>query len=179
MGYEIPAGIGVRMSQPTGEVFVYLGDGGYLMNPTELVTSIQENLKITLVISENHGFQSIYGLQMARAGHTFATEFMARDATTGRLEGAYLEIDFAKNAESMGARTWYVTTPDDLRKALSEARAETRCCVIVAKTEPHRVSPASGIWWDVEVAEVSEDGVIVELRVEYENERKELQRFYY
>ena len=179
MGFELPAGLGTRMAQPEGEVYVMIGDGTYLMNPTELVTAMQEGLKVTVIVSENHGFQSIHGLQMARVGHNFATQFMARDATTGRLEGAYLEIDFAKNAESMGARTWHVTTPGDLREALREAREETRCCVIVAETEPHRVSPASGIWWDVETAEVSEDGVTVELRAAYENERRELQRFYY
>ena len=179
MGFELPAGLGMRMVQPEGEVYVIIGDGTYLMNPSELVTAMQESLKVTVILSENHGFQSIHGLQLARAGHDFATEFMARDATTGRLEGAYLEIDFAKNAESMGARAWHVTTPGDLRKALREAREETRCCVIVAETEPHRSSPASGIWWDVEAAEVSEDGVTVELRAAYEQERRELQRFYY
>ena len=179
MGFELPAGLGMRMVQPEGEVYVIIGDGTYLMNPSELVTAMQESLKVTVILSENHGFQSIYGLQMARAGHNFATEFMARDATTGRLEGAYLEIDFAKHAESMGARAWHVTTPGDLRKALREAREETRCCVIVAETEPHLSSPASGIWWDVEAAEVSEDGVTVELRAAYEKERRELQRFHY
>src|SRR5262249_17074013 len=57
MGYEIPAGLGVRLAQPEGEVFVLIGDGTYLMNPTELVTAVQEGLKITVVLSENHGYQ--------------------------------------------------------------------------------------------------------------------------
>src|SRR5690606_11378814 len=68
MGYELPAGLGVRLAQPEGEVYVFIGDGTYLMNPTELVTAMQEDLKITVVISENHGYQVIRQLQMNRVG---------------------------------------------------------------------------------------------------------------
>ena len=71
MGYEIPAGLGVRLAGATGEVYVYVGDGTYLMNPSELVTALQEGLKITVVLSENHGYQVIRQLQMARAGRSF------------------------------------------------------------------------------------------------------------
>ena len=179
MGYEIPAGIGVRMSQPTGEVFVYLGDGGYLMNPTELVTSIQENLKITLVISENHGFQVIRRLQMGRAGNSFGNEFRARDPQLNRLEGDYLQIDFAKNAEAFGARAWRVSTQDALANALAEARDEPRSCVIVVETEKQKWTPDAGVWWDVAPAEVSQDPVTTKMREEYERDRKKLQRFHY
>ena len=179
MGYEIPAGIGVRMSQPTGEVFVYLGDGGYLMNPTELVTSIQENLKITLVISENHGFQVIRRLQMGRAGNSFGNEFRARDPQSNRLEGDYLQIDFAKNAEAFGARAWRVSTQDALANALAEARDEPRSCVIVVETEKQKWTPDAGVWWDVAPAEVSQDPVTTKMREEYERDRKKLQRFHY
>ena len=179
MGYELPAGLGVRMAQPEGEVYVFVGDGTYLMNPTELVTAMQEGLKVTVVISENHGFQSIHQLQMGRAGHNFGTEFMARDAATSRLEGAYLEIDFAKNAESMGARTWHVNTPGEVNEALREAREETRSCVIVVETERHRYLPPSGVWWDIGPAKVSKDGVTLELRSAYEKERRDFQRFYH
>ena len=179
MGYEIPASLGVRMAQPEGEVYVFLGDGTYLMQPTELVTSMQEGLKITVVILNNHGFQIIRRLQMARAGVSFGNEFRARDAEANRLEGAYLPIDFAKNAESMGAKTWNVTSPDELQQALSEARDETRTCVIVAEIEPHRYGPSSEVWWDVASAEVSQEVETQELRRAYEAERAEGQRFYY
>lgn len=179
MGYELPAGIGVRMAQPEGEVYVLIGDGTYLMNPSELVTALQERLKVTVVISENHGYQVIRQLQMNRAGRSFGNEFRARDDATHRLEGDYLTIDFARNAASMGARTWRVTTPDALEMALAEARDERRPCVIVVETEPHRYLPGAGVWWDVAPAEVTNDPVTDERRTAYENERAQLQRFYY
>jgi 3D-(3,5/4)-trihydroxycyclohexane-1,2-dione acylhydrolase (decyclizing) len=179
MAYEIPAGLGARMAQTDGEIYVYIGDGTYLMNPTEIVTAVQEGLKITIVISENHGYQCIRGLQMARAGQSFGNEFRARDGKTNRLEGEYLKIDFAKNAESMGARTWNANTPEALRKALQEARSETRPCVIVVETEKYRSLPSSEVWWDVAPAEVSQDPVTQKLRAEYERDRNRLQRFHY
>jgi 3D-(3,5/4)-trihydroxycyclohexane-1,2-dione acylhydrolase (decyclizing) len=179
MGYEIPAGLGVRMSQPHGEVYILIGDGTYLMNPTELVTAMQENLKITVIISENHGFQCIRQLQMHRVGHSFGNEFRTRDAKSQALEGAYLKIDFAKNAESMGARAWQVNTPEELRNALRDARAETRTCVIVAETEKYHYAPGSGVWWDIAAAEVSADSTTQKRRAEYEEGRNKRQRFHY
>ncbi len=179
MGYEIPAGIGQRMAQPDGEVFVYIGDGTYLMNPTELVTAFQEGLKITVVIPDNHGFQIIRNLQMNKVGRSFGNEFRTRSEHTRRLEGDYLTIDLAKNAESMGARAWHVSKPAEVRAALREARGEDRPCVIVIEVEKHRYLPGSGIWWDVAAAEVTEDPVTQELRQAYEEDRARLQRLYY
>jgi 3D-(3,5/4)-trihydroxycyclohexane-1,2-dione acylhydrolase (decyclizing) len=179
MGYEIPAGLGVRMAQPEGEVFVFIGDGTYLMNPTELVTALQERLKITVVISDNHGYQVIRKLQMLRAGHHLGNELRARDPETNRLEGEYLPIDLAMNARSMGARDWHVRTPQDLCRALEEARSETRACVIVVDTEPHRFLPGAGMWWDVAPSEVTGDAVTAGLRQEYEENRAELQKYHY
>ena len=96
MAYEIPAGLGARMAQADGEIYVFIGDGTYLMNPTEIVTAAQEGLKITIVISENHGYQCIRGLQLARAGQSFGNEFRSRDKKTNRLEGEYLKIDLPR-----------------------------------------------------------------------------------
>jgi len=179
MGYEIPAGLGVRMAQPQGEILVLIGDGTYLMNPTELVTANQEGLKITVVISENHGFQCIRQLQMGRAGHSFGNEFRTRDMKSKRLEGEFVPIDFARNAESMGARAWSANTPEELRQALRQAREEKGACVIVVQTEKYRYLPGSGVWWDVAPAEVSQDPVTQKLRAEYEEGRRKLQRFHY
>jgi 3D-(3,5/4)-trihydroxycyclohexane-1,2-dione acylhydrolase (decyclizing) len=116
---------------------------------------------------------------MNRVGHSFGNEFRARDNTTHRLEGDFVEIDFAQNAESMGARVWRVATPDELRQALAEARAETRTSVIVVQTEKYRFTPGSGVWWDVASAEVSNDPVTRKARAEYEEAKKRLQRFHY
>ena len=179
MGYEIPAGLGTRMAQPRGEVFTLVGDGTYLMNPMELVTAMQERLKVTVIVAENHGYQCILAHQMHRAGRAFGNEFRLRDSKTNRLEGDYVKVDYAKNAESMGARAWHVQTEDELRKALREARKEKRCCVIVAETDPCRATPGSDMWWDVSVAEVSKDPITRKLRKQYKQEQKQFQRFYY
>lgn len=167
------------MAQPNGEVYVFVGDGTYLMQPSELVTAMQEGLKITVLIMNNHGFQIIRRLQMGRVGISFGNEFRARDTGANRLEGEYVNIDFAKNAESMGARTWNVATPDELRQALKEAREEPRSCVIVVEIEPHRYGPGSEVWWDVAPAEITNDPETQEARTMYEADRENLQRYHY
>lgn len=179
MGYEIPAGLGVRMAQPEGEVYVMIGDGTYLMQPTELVTSVQEGLKITVIVMNNHGFQIIRRLQMGRVGVSFGNEFRARSDESNRLEGDYVNIDFAKNAESMGAKTWNVSDPAGLTKALAEARQETQTCVIVVEIEPHRYGPSSEVWWDVAPAEVTSIKETQLARQEFEENRAKLQRYHY
>jgi 3D-(3,5/4)-trihydroxycyclohexane-1,2-dione acylhydrolase (decyclizing) len=179
MGYEIPAGLGVRLAQPAGEVFVLIGDGTYLMNPTELVTAVQEGLKITVIVAENHGYQCIRRLQMWRTGISFGNEFRERNPATNRLEGEYLRFDLAANAASFGVRAWHTTTPDQFAQALRQARAETRPCVIVAEVEKHRVLPGGGCWWDVAPAEVSQDAKTQELRADYERDKAQFQRLHY
>ena len=192
MGYELPAGLGVRMAAggpgSAGEVFVYIGDGTFLLNPMELITALQEQLKVTVVVIDNHGFQVIRRLQMWRTGHAFGNEFRARggeedggSAAAGgpRLEGDYLPLDIATIARGMGARAWNAATPDEVRSALREARAETRSCVIVCEVEKHRYVPGADTWWDVAPAEVSRSEVTQTLRSEYERDRAELQRFHY
>jgi 3D-(3,5/4)-trihydroxycyclohexane-1,2-dione acylhydrolase (decyclizing) len=178
MGYEIPAGLGVRLSEPDGEVYVLIGDGTYLMNPTELKTAVQEGLKITVVLLNNYGFQCIRRLQLARAGREFGNEFRARDRATNRLEGEYVTVDFARNAEAFGCRAWSVDTAGGLRDALREAREQERASVVVAEVEKHVFGPASEVWWDVAPAETTEDEETKRLREAYEAERAELQRPY-
>jgi 3D-(3,5/4)-trihydroxycyclohexane-1,2-dione acylhydrolase (decyclizing) len=178
MGYEIPAGLGVRLTEPDGEVYVLIGDGTYLMNPTELKTAVQEGLKVTVVLVNNYGFQCIRRLQLARSGREFGNEFRLRDGRTNRLEGEYMTVDFAKNAEAFGCRAWSVDTPGALRAALREAREETRACVVVAEVQKHVFGPPSDVWWDVAPAEATDDEETRRLREAYEAERAERQRHY-
>jgi 3D-(3,5/4)-trihydroxycyclohexane-1,2-dione acylhydrolase (decyclizing) len=186
MGYELPAALGVRLARPDGEVVSFIGDGTFLMNPTEIVTAVQEGLKITLVISENHGFQVIRRLQMLRAGREFGNEFRARDGdgsadgalAGGRLAGDYVALDLAKVAEGLGATAFRVATPDEARDALGRAREAEGPVVIVAETVPHTDLPGAGVWWDVAPSEVSGDEVVRKLRAEYEADRERLQRWY-
>jgi 3D-(3,5/4)-trihydroxycyclohexane-1,2-dione acylhydrolase (decyclizing) len=177
MGYEIPGGLGVRMAQPDGEVFVVIGDGTYLMNSGEIVTAVQEGLKVTIIVSDNRGYQVIRRTQVARTGRSFGNEFRIRSRTTGRLEGDFLHVDFAANAKSLGAVSWQARTADEFRAALQSARAEKTTSVIVVETDPYRYAPDSGVWFDVAPPAVSEDPTVRSRRAEYERHRTK-QRYY-
>jgi 3D-(3,5/4)-trihydroxycyclohexane-1,2-dione acylhydrolase (decyclizing) len=154
MGHEIPAAIGARMGAgEAGEVYVLIGDGTYLMGHTELVTAIQEGLKITVILVENHGFQSIHALQRNKTARSFGLEFRAR--TPDGLTGEYVPIDLAANAGSYGCATYEASTSEELAKALAAARSEPGTTVVVVHVDPLRLTLSSECWWDVGVAEVS------------------------
>ncbi len=102
MGYEIAAAVGARMAEPRREVVALVGDGSYLMLHSELVTAMQERVKIIVIVFDNLGFQCIDNLQASQGIVKFGNELRARDSRTGRLDGAPLVIDFARNAESYG-----------------------------------------------------------------------------
>jgi len=177
MGYELPAGLGVRMAGASGEVYVMIGDGTFLMNPSELATAVQEGLKVTVLLMDNHGYQVIRRLQMATVGTSFGLEFRTRGAESRELDGDYLRLDFLKLAEGMGARAWHVESEVELEQALQEARAETGSCLIHVEIEKHVFGPSSEVWWDVAPAEVSADEETRHLRATYE-EGREKQRYY-
>ena len=179
MGYDIPAAIGVRLAGVENEVFVLMGDGNYQMHPMELVTAMQERTKITVVLNVNYGFQSIHGHQKALVGHSLGNEFKLRDTDSGLLDrGEFIEVDYVRNAESVGARAWLAETDCAIRAALREARDESRPCVIVVPTEMYRFPPDSGVWWDVVGADVTNDPKTAQLVEEREAGRVR-QRFYY
>ena len=50
MGYEIAGGLGIKMACPNREVYVMVGDASYLMLSQEIITSIQENLKLNIIL---------------------------------------------------------------------------------------------------------------------------------
>jgi len=184
MGYELPAAIGVRLAEPdpAKRIVSFLGDGTFLMAPTELVTAAQEGLPITVVIPENRGYQVIHRLQMLRSGREFGNEFRYRDgslelagsgsgvgAKPPRLEGGYLDVDLVKVAEGLGARAVRATTADEVRAALETTRGHGGPLVIVVPAIPHADLPGAGVWWDVAPAEVAEQKAVARLRAEYED----------
>lgn len=178
MGYDIPAAIGVRLSGHEGEVLALMGDGNYQMHPMELVTAMQEQAKITIVLNVNYGFQSIHGHQKALVGHSLGNEFRIRDPESGLLDkGEFLEIDYVGNAESVGVRAWLAESADDVRKALAEARNEVGPCMIVVPTEKYRSPPGSDVWWEVVGTEVTCDPETRALVAEREKGRSK-QRLY-
>jgi 3D-(3,5/4)-trihydroxycyclohexane-1,2-dione acylhydrolase (decyclizing) len=154
MGYEIAGGIGVRMAAPDRDVFVMVGDGSYLMMATEIVTAVQEGVKIIPVLVQNHGFASIGGLSESLGSQRFGTAYRYR-GEDGRLDGDTLPVDLAANAASLGADVIKVTTAAEFSDAVKVAKAADRTTVIYVETDPLIYAPDSHSWWDVPVSEVS------------------------
>jgi 3D-(3,5/4)-trihydroxycyclohexane-1,2-dione acylhydrolase (decyclizing) len=155
MGYEIAGGIGAKLAAPEREVYVMVGDGSYLMMAQEIVTAVQEGLKLTIVLIDNHGFASIGGLSEGLGGGGFGTRYRARNPATGQLDGAPLPVDFALNARSLGANVIQAPNLHSLRLALEEARQVPRTTLIVVETDREQRVGGYESWWDVPVAEVS------------------------
>ncbi|KKF01023.1 3D-(3,5/4)-trihydroxycyclohexane-1,2-dione acylhydrolase (decyclizing) [Mycolicibacterium obuense] len=154
MGYEIAGGIGVRMAAPDRDVFVMVGDGSYLMMATELVTAVQEGVKVIPVLVQNHGFASIGGLSESLGSQRFGTAYRYR-SEDGRLDGDTLPVDLAANAASLGADVIRATTAAEFTDAVKLAKASDRTTVIYVETDPRVYAPDSHSWWDVPVSEVS------------------------
>ncbi|MGH2532289.1 MAG: 3D-(3,5/4)-trihydroxycyclohexane-1,2-dione acylhydrolase (decyclizing) [Thermomicrobiales bacterium] len=178
MGYEIAGGLGVKMADPSREVFILVGDGSYLMLHTEIVTSLQEGYKLTIVLVDNSGFQCIRNLQMSAGSPAFGNELRLRNEESGRLDGGYMPIDFAQNAESLGARAYRASNESDLRRALAAAKAESRTVLIHVPVKKHAMVPGFESWWDVPVAEVSDEPSVQEALATYQEARKR-QRYFH
>ncbi|MTD12715.1 3D-(3,5/4)-trihydroxycyclohexane-1,2-dione acylhydrolase (decyclizing) [Nakamurella sp. YIM 132087] len=173
MGYEIPGGIGIRMAAPERDVFVTVGDGSYLMMPTELVTAVQEHIKIIVVLLQNHGYASIGALTEQVGVSRFGTKYRYRDETSGRLDGGILPVDIAANAESMGVTVFRAKTLTELKSALESAKAHTGGPVMVhVDTDLIEQSPSGDGWWDVPVAEVSTLDVTQTARANYDHHKQ-------
>ena len=154
MGYEIAGGLGVKMADPSREVYVMCGDGSYLMMSSEIVTSIQEDYKLTIVLLNNHGYASIGGLSEAVGADRFGTQYRFRDDEQKAFTGAPLPLDLAANAQSLGAYVFRCVTIEDVRSALVEAKTIDRTVVIYVETDIQKGVPGYG-WWEVPIAEVS------------------------
>jgi 3D-(3,5/4)-trihydroxycyclohexane-1,2-dione acylhydrolase (decyclizing) len=151
MGHEIPAGLGIRLHEgDAGEVIVVIGDGTYLMSPTELVTAVRERLKLTVVVLDNGGYRSIEALGLAATGAAVSEPFG-------------VAVDYVANARSMGCEAVLAATADELCDALAQARIGDATTVIVCPTEPGRALLGSGAFWDLGVPAVAADETTGEL----------------
>ncbi|MEV5411562.1 3D-(3,5/4)-trihydroxycyclohexane-1,2-dione acylhydrolase (decyclizing) [Thermopolyspora sp. NPDC052614] len=175
MGYEIAGGLGIKMAAPDREVFVLVGDGSYLMMAQEIVTAVQEGVKLVIVVVDNHGFASIGGLSESVGARRLGTAHRLR-GPGGGLDGDHLPIDLAANAGSLGADVLRADTLAEFRAALAKAREATRTTVVHVRTVAGD-APDSEAWWDVPVAEVSGTPVARQARERYEEGKKE-QRHY-
>ncbi|WP_435280688.1 3D-(3,5/4)-trihydroxycyclohexane-1,2-dione acylhydrolase (decyclizing) [Streptomyces koelreuteriae] len=170
MGYEIPAAIGVKLAAPDRPVWALVGDGTYLMMPTEIVTAVQEGIAIKVLIIQNHGYASIGGLSESVGGERFGTAYRY-PSEDGAYTGSPLPVDLAANAASLGMRVLRAKTVRDLREALAQARAaDTPTCVYVETQTADTVSgaPPAQAWWDVPVAETATRPSAVKARELYE-----------
>jgi 3D-(3,5/4)-trihydroxycyclohexane-1,2-dione acylhydrolase (decyclizing) len=177
MGYEIAGGLGAKMAAPDREIYVMVGDGSWLMMSSEIATSVQEGYKLTVVMLDNHGFQSIGGLSQAIGSGGFGTRYRCRNPKTGHLDGALVPIDFAAGARSLGAHVLAARDIPELRDALVKARKQTRTTVIVIETDPEKRVPGYESWWDVPVAEVSEIAAVRKARKQFEKDVKKEKYF--
>jgi 3D-(3,5/4)-trihydroxycyclohexane-1,2-dione acylhydrolase (decyclizing) len=177
MGYEIAAGLGIKLAAPERDVFVMVGDGSYLMMSQEIVTAVSEGIKLVIVLIQNHGFASIGALSESLGSQRFGTRYRMRDPESGMLDGAYVPVDLAANAESLGADVLRADGIEEFRIALEKAKTATRTTVVYVESDPLAPVPSPESWWDVPVSEVSTLHTTTAARLVYDT-AKEKQRPY-
>jgi 3D-(3,5/4)-trihydroxycyclohexane-1,2-dione acylhydrolase (decyclizing) len=168
MGYEIAGGLGIKMADPSREVFVLVGDGSYLMMAQEIVTAVAEHVKLTIILVQNHGFASIGSLSESLGSQRFGTNYRYRNPETGLLDGDILPVDLAANAGSLGADVLRTKTVEEFRAALEQAKASDHTTVVYVETDPLAPVPSSEGWWDVPVSEVAVLDSTRKARADYE-----------
>jgi 3D-(3,5/4)-trihydroxycyclohexane-1,2-dione acylhydrolase (decyclizing) len=156
MGYEIAGGLGAKMACPDRDVYVMVGDGSYLMMAQELVTAVQEHIKLIVVLVQNHGFASIGALSEELGSQRFGTKYRYRNDETHRLDGGTLPVDIAANAESLGVRVYRAASTAEFRAALTKAKDHDGPVMVHVETDPLVPAPSSESWWDVPVAETAQ-----------------------
>lgn len=154
MGYEVCGALGVKIADPNREVFAFVGDGAYLMLHSELVTSLQEGIKINVILFDNCGFHCIDNLQNSQGIDSYACQFLQRDKN-GKLRGDDVVIDYAANAKSYGCNTWTVKTREQLAQAVRGALASKVSTLIDVKVGKKTMTGGYGSWWRVGTPEVS------------------------
>ncbi|MBY0220673.1 3D-(3,5/4)-trihydroxycyclohexane-1,2-dione acylhydrolase (decyclizing) [Paenibacillus illinoisensis] len=161
MGYEVSGAFGAALAEPNREVYAMVGDGSYLMLHSELVTSLQEQKKFTILLFNNNGFQCIHNLQREHGSDGFGNEFRYRESESGRLTGDYLPMDFAAHARSLGAQAYRAETAEQLEQALRDARNESVTTLIEIPVVPGTNAGGYESWWNVGVPEVSTEEKVV------------------
>jgi 3D-(3,5/4)-trihydroxycyclohexane-1,2-dione acylhydrolase (decyclizing) len=177
MGYEIPAAMGAKLAAPDSEVVAIVGDGGYQMLPQEIATIVSENLKVIIVLLQNHGFASIGGLSESRGSQRFGTGYRMRDDVSGLLDGGDVPVDLAGSARSFGADVLEARTIEEFRAAYLTAVASTRTTLIHIETDLYGPNPPASAWWDVPVSQTARLESTRQAFAEYQEQKKD-QRHY-
>jgi 3D-(3,5/4)-trihydroxycyclohexane-1,2-dione acylhydrolase (decyclizing) len=183
MGYEIAGGLGAKMADPEREIYVMVGDGSYLMLSQEIVTSIQEGFKLTIVLINNDGYKSIGALSRSLGSEGFGTRYLYRNNISGKIDGdqieskALLPVNLADNARSLGAYVIECADYKSLTEALKAAKKNDKTTVIYTECDRYQGIDGYG-WWEVPISEVSDMDSVNKARLEAQ-EYKKKQKFYY
>ncbi|MGB1253729.1 MAG: 3D-(3,5/4)-trihydroxycyclohexane-1,2-dione acylhydrolase (decyclizing) [Candidatus Promineifilaceae bacterium] len=182
MGYEIAGGLGAKLACPDREVFVFVGDGSYLMMSSEIVTAVQEGIKLVIVLANNNGYGSIGALSRSIGDNGFGTRYTYRNAegalgTDSQPNQPFLPVDLAMNARSLGADVIECSDVASVAAALEQAKAATKTTVIYVETDRYAGVDGAEVWWDVPIAEVSTDPSVQEARQIWE-ENVGAERYY-
>ena len=161
MGYEVSGALGAKLAAPDREVYCLVGDGGYLMLHSEIVTAIQEGIKINVILFNNHGFDCIDNLQISQGIPHFGCQFRYRTNKSDRLDGEVLPIDFAMNAQSYGCQSWSVSSAEAFEVAFKEAKNSPVSTLIEVHTAPKSMTHGYSTWWRVGTPEVSPKKAVV------------------
>ncbi|MFC1875846.1 3D-(3,5/4)-trihydroxycyclohexane-1,2-dione acylhydrolase (decyclizing) [Thermodesulfobacteriota bacterium] len=161
MGYEVSGALGAKLAAPDQEVYCLVGDGGYLMLHSEIVTAIQEGIKINIILFNNHGFDCIDNLQISQGIPHFGCQFRYRNSKTDRLDGDVLPIDYAMNARSYGCQSWSVSSVEEFEVAFKEAKNSPVSTLIEVHTASKSMTHDYSTWWRVGTPEASQKSAVV------------------
>ena len=165
MGYEIAGALGAKLAETDKEVYALVGDGSFLMLHTELITALQYDKKINIILFDNSGYGCINNLQMGNGSDSFCTELM-----TNKEE--IMTIDYAKVAEGYGAKTYKVNSYDELKDALEASKNDKKSTLIDIKVLPKTMTDGYESFWHVGVSETSQKENVKKSRKDLESNLK-------
>ena len=140
MGYEISGALGIKMANPDKEVISFVGDGSYLLQNSDIYSSVITDHKLIIIVCDNGGHAVINRLQLFKGGKEFNCQFDSSKNTK------LVNVNFAKHAESLGATGEEVDSIADLEKAFERAKKSKKTYVISIKTHAYQWLEGSAYW---------------------------------
>ncbi|MBB6448773.1 3D-(3,5/4)-trihydroxycyclohexane-1,2-dione acylhydrolase (decyclizing) [Geomicrobium halophilum] len=170
MGYEIAGSLGVKIAHPDKEVYSMVGDGSFLMLHSEMITALQYNHKINIILFDNSGYGCINNLQMGHGSDSYCTEFTKTD-------GSILNIDYAKVAEGYGLDTFTARNNEELEQALEASKKSTKSTLIQIKVLPKTMTDGYESFWNVGISKHSSNQNVMSKVPEVEDMRSRAKQY--
>jgi len=169
MSYEISGALGIKMANPNKEVITFVGDGSYLLNNSDIYSSVITNNKLIIIVCDNGGHAVINRLQLFKGGKEFNCLF--ESSRVNNLVG----VNFAKHAESMGAKSEEVTTILELEEAFKRAKKAKGTYVISIKTHSYQWLEGSAYWESptLELPKTKENKEALKLHLEGKSKQRQ------